>query len=116
MHEPKGGLPDGKRRSAVSLLRRTRWAALGPPYDWTQRRYDTSCSCRAVPSAFAARASTLAGALAATPLRADVALVNYYQAGDSLSGHTDDAEGELGMLSPLVSFSLGCPAVFLLVR
>ena len=113
--EPQGPT-DANRRSAVALLRRTRWAALGPPYDWTQRRYDTSCSCRSVPTAFAERATTLALALAGTPLRADVALVNYYQAGDSLSGHTDDAEGELGMHSPLVSFSLGCPAVFLLVR
>ena len=31
--------PEGDGPTAQSLLRRLRWATLGPPYDWTQRLY-----------------------------------------------------------------------------
>ena len=31
--------PGGSGPTAESLLRKLRWATLGPPYDWTQRRY-----------------------------------------------------------------------------
>ncbi len=102
--------------SARSLLRRARWAALGVPYDWTVRSYDTrSAEQRPVPAPVRALSSLLAASLAGTPLRADVALVNLYGTGDTLSCHVDDAEGGGAEAAPIVSFSLGCPAVFLLV-
>ncbi|KAF6255205.1 alpha-ketoglutarate-dependent dioxygenase AlkB-like protein, partial [Scenedesmus sp. NREL 46B-D3] len=44
--------------------------------------------------------------------RPDVALVNYYQPGDTLNGHQDDVERDL--LQPIVTISLGCAAVFLM--
>jgi alkylated DNA repair dioxygenase AlkB len=43
--------------------------------------------------------------------RPDAALVNYYYAGDTLGGHRDDAEADLGQ--PLVALSLGCPGLLL---
>jgi alkylated DNA repair protein alkB family protein 1 len=39
-------------------------------------------------------------------------LINFYATGDALGGHVDDAEAAAA--SPLVAFSLGCAAVFLL--
>ena len=43
--------------------------------------------------------------------RPDAALVNLYHVGDTLRGHKDDVENDATW--PLVSISLGCPAVFL---
>jgi alkylated DNA repair protein alkB homolog 1 len=42
----------------------------------------------------------------------DAAIVNYYHAGDHLSGHRDDVEPDVEQ--PIVSVSLGCPGIFLL--
>lgn len=42
----------------------------------------------------------------------DAALVNYYGKGHSICGHIDDAEFDLEQ--PIVSLSLGCPAIFLM--
>ena len=68
--------------------------------------------CPAVPSlpAVAWPARRRAGEGAA--FDADAALVNFYASKDTLGGHKDDAEADLDQ--PLVSLSLGCPAVFLL--
>lgn len=43
--------------------------------------------------------------------RPDAALVNYYSAGETLGGHSDDVESDLS--KPIVSMSLGCDAIFL---
>ena len=43
---------------------------------------------------------------------ADAAIVNYYSRGDTLGGHKDDIENDL--TQPLVTFSVGCGAIFLL--
>eukprot|EP00884_Botryococcus_braunii_P011173 jgi/Botrbrau1/20056/Bobra.200_1s0061.1 len=42
----------------------------------------------------------------------DAALVNYYRQGETLGGHRDDAEEDLSQ--PIVTFSIGCDAIFLL--
>ena len=42
----------------------------------------------------------------------DVALINFYKEGDTLGGHLDDVEKDLS--KPIVSFSLGCEAIFLI--
>ena len=44
--------------------------------------------------------------------RPNAALINYYREGDKLCGHVDDAESD--QTQPLVSISLGCPAIFLM--
>lgn len=109
-------LQAGCGSTARTLLRRRRWATLGATYDWTSRTYEDAAA-PAVPAAVAAAASRLAAALTGTPLRGDAALVNYYGTGDGLGPHRDDAEtcgGDGGLQSPIVAFSLGCPAIFLL--
>jgi alkylated DNA repair protein alkB family protein 1 len=57
-------------------------------------------------------AEAQATAAAAAGFRPNVALVNYYHAGDTLNGHKDDVERDL--LQPIVTMSLGCAAVFLM--
>ena len=50
--------------------------------------------------------------LSSSQYQPDAALINYYKAGDTLGGHLDDVEKD--MSKPIVSFSLGCDAIFLL--
>jgi alkylated DNA repair protein alkB family protein 1 len=42
----------------------------------------------------------------------EAAIVNYYPQGSTMGGHLDDAE--LALERPIVSISIGCPAVFLI--
>eukprot|EP00878_Enallax_costatus_P011814 GHUV01012334.1.p1 GENE.GHUV01012334.1~~GHUV01012334.1.p1 ORF type:complete len:346 (+),score=112.94 GHUV01012334.1:645-1682(+) len=144
--------PQGKGPKAAVLLRKLRWASLGPPFNWTGRVYDHHVEHTPLPAELARIASTYA-ALAAeagrsssshssitrdassldnsttntavpgtvqqppqqqpeAPFRPDVALVNYYHAGDTLGGHKDDVEPDRSQ--PIVTMSLGCDAVFLM--
>jgi alkylated DNA repair protein alkB family protein 1 len=98
---------------AATLLRRLRWSALGAPFDWTARAYGPASSGRPLPPAIAAAAASLAAHVGGcASFRADAALVNYYGAGDTLGGHVDDVEAAQD--KPIVAFSLGCAAVFLI--
>ena len=110
---------------ATSLFRQLRWAALGTPYDWTARSYaaPAAVTCvdgharrdvRPVPPAFCAFADAISTALCGQSLRGDVALVNLYGTGSTLSGHVDDAEAGGEETAPVVALSLGCPAILLL--
>ncbi|KXZ45868.1 hypothetical protein GPECTOR_50g662 [Gonium pectorale] len=151
---------DGPGPPAEQLLRKLRWATLGPQFDWTQRQYDFATPYKRLPPALeslalrlsavldvlrwpdqdgapvgdanagtdaSAREGARAEARAAAGLapgagsgrdggcgcyRPDAAIVNFYQQGDMLGGHLDDVERDLGQ--PIVSLSLGCPAVFLM--
>lgn len=58
------------------------------------------------------RSSTFSSSSSSRPYHPDAALVNYYYEGDTLGGHRDDVEQDLAQ--PIVSISLGCPAVFLM--
>lgn len=125
--------PRDAKTSASSLLRRLRWATLGPPYDWTTRTYRTDAKAfSVVPEDIVARCETLAAFASESEFGANRAergidsdvtikkrrfrfgagLVNYYREGDALAGHVDDAERDL--TKPIISFSLGSPCVFLL--
>lgn len=55
-----------------------------------------------------------AGAASRPGLRGEAAILNFYWEGDTLGGHRDDAERDLSL--PIVSLSVGCAGVFLLVR
>ncbi|EFJ53252.1 hypothetical protein VOLCADRAFT_115825 [Volvox carteri f. nagariensis] len=119
--DPHGGPP------ASTLLHKLRWATLGPQFDWTQRQYDFESVYRRLPPSLEALAKQLAAvvdglegaglrvlpaAAACGGYRPDAAIVNYYQQGDVLGGHLDDVERD--MAQPIVSVSLGCPAIFLM--
>ncbi|KAI3438683.1 hypothetical protein D9Q98_001103 [Chlorella vulgaris] len=123
---------EGSGPEAESLLRRLRWATLGPQYDWTRRRYlqgEDGVAHMPLPPLLRQLAVSLADLAAdlltqhsdcrgrpeqaaSTAFRPNAALINYYRPGDTLNGHRDDAECCLD--KPLVSLSLGCDAIFLL--
>lgn len=104
----------GERYAAAHLFSKLRWATLGPQFDWTKRVYDDDIPARPIPAELCLIAQRVAAAAGVPPSRftGDAGLVNYYQEGDTLNGHVDDAEHDL--TKPIVSMSLGCPGVFLL--
>jgi DNA alkylation damage repair protein AlkB len=93
------------------------WATMGYQYDWTSRAYHEGAK-----SPMPAILSKLACIFAKTSMRhasecqpqftASAAIVNYYNTKSTMGGHKDDLE--LALDKPVVSFSLGLPAVFLL--
>ena len=119
------------------------WATLGVHYDWQRRLYPSAeagwcspfpaplaalCSevaasvqaaaAAAPPAAQLPAASPAAWGLPLAPYLAHAAIVSLYHAGRSrerlpMGGHKDDAAGE-DQRAPVVSFSLGATAVFLL--
>lgn len=115
-------------RSAAELLKKLRWVALGPPYDWTRRAYgrpeeekdsgtpSTLSRERALPACLKELGIRAVAASCGDAMprcwEPDAALVNYYGAADTLMGHVDDAEPDLR--KPIVALCLGRPAVFLI--
>ena len=87
-----------------------RWASLGYHYDWTKRMYQENVKSQ-FPTKLGVLCKYLAG-LAGENMIAEAAIINYYPVGTYMSGHLDDAEH--AMEEPIVSISLGCPAIFLL--
>lgn len=105
----------GEGPPARQLLRKLRWATLGPAYDWTRREYSSAASSPVLPAylrelairlaasasgalgeARVVRSSTESGGNIGSdglegswrPFEPDAALVNYYQSdGDTLCGH-----------------------------
>lgn len=102
--------------SATEFLQNLRWTSIGPVYDWTQRRYRKEDDYIPLPE-YLYQFSTKLWSHVPDHGRGDVykpnaALINYYREGDKLCGHKDDAE--IDQTKPLVSLSLGCPAIFLM--
>lgn len=97
---------------ASHLLHKLRWTSLGAAYDWSTRAYHQDD--RGLPLELECLAKDLLNKASANVagFRPEAALVNFYRPGDTLCGHIDDAEADMGQ--PLVSVSLGCTAVFLM--
>jgi alkylated DNA repair protein alkB family protein 1 len=66
--QPRTWAAGGSGPLAASLLRKLRWVCLGPPYDWTQRRYEPQLPHRPLAPLLAAMARSFAAA-AATALQ-----------------------------------------------
>ena len=64
-----------------------------------------------IPALFRALATDAAGAAGYSGFEPDACLMNWYEPGTRLSLHRD--ENERDMMAPIVSVSLGLPAVFL---
>lgn len=103
---------------ATEFLNNLRWASVGPLYDWTERRYRVEDDYVPLPGyvyEFTRDIWSMVSdhALGSrSPYEPNAALINYYKEGDKLCGHKDDAE--IDQSKPLVSISLGCPAIFLM--
>mmetsp|Transcript_13471 Transcript_13471/g.21058 ORF Transcript_13471/g.21058 Transcript_13471/m.21058 type:complete len:303 (-) Transcript_13471:46-954(-) len=91
-------------------LAELRWCTLGYQYDWTAREYMKDPP--PVPEELCRLASDTAQAVGWENLKAEAVIVNYYTPSSTLGGHLDDVEPD--QESPIVSVSLGCPAIFLI--
>jgi len=125
----------GKPISATNLLPRIRWANLGRLYHWGTKSYDFSKSTPLIPLELRSLCKNLVTSIDwadvcrgfkredAANFRADewsswakyepdAGIANFYQLQDTLMGHVD--RSEVSVTSPLVSISLGRPAIFLI--
>jgi alkylated DNA repair protein alkB family protein 1 len=96
------------------------WATLGHHYDWTSRTYPPEMNSPMAPeltdlSTFFARTAfqhSDASSTTSFSFAATASIVNFYNAKSNMGCHRDD--GELAVNKPIVSVSMGRPAVFLL--
>ncbi|ROT36219.1 hypothetical protein SODALDRAFT_341175 [Sodiomyces alkalinus F11] len=87
------------------LDRRLHWVTLGGQYDWTNRVYPGQ-EPRAFPSDLARFLETLF-----PETRAEAAIVNFYNPGDTMMMHRDVSEESS---NGLISVSLGCDGLFMI--
>jgi alkylated DNA repair protein alkB family protein 1 len=95
-----------------TLVRRIRWVTLGYQYDWTTKTYSFTSNPIPFPEDLAKWSSDLSLAAGFGEFHAEAGIVNFYQPGDTLTGHVD--RSELNMTVPLISLSLGASCIFLL--
>jgi len=97
-------------RDDSKLVDKLRWSTLGYHHDW-----DTKVYSEANKGVFPTELGDLSVHIISTVLgiefRAEAAIVNFYPRSATLSGHTDHSEHCLS--HPLLSISLGQPAIFL---
>jgi len=113
-------LHSGRRK--YRSLKKLSWATMGYHYDWTERSYNKDLKS-SMPSlvenisVLFARTSLVmdneaTGATNAVSYTASASIVNFYSTKSNMGGHRDDLE--FAMDKPIVSMSVGLPAVFLL--
>lgn len=109
---------DHDAKKKYRSFKKLSWATMGYHYDWTERSYHEGCKSP-MPSLIGdlsmifARSSLLlepsSESLSFTP---SASIVNYYNSKSNMGGHRDDLE--LAVDKPIVSISVGLPAIFLL--
>ncbi len=116
-------LSEGKQKRYYKSFDKLAWATLGYRFDWTARAYREK-NKSAMPvimdklGKFFARLgeevnpNSTQDSIQNYSFTASAAIVNYYSLKSSMGGHRDDSE--LDTTKPVVSFSLGLPAVFLI--
>jgi alkylated DNA repair protein (DNA oxidative demethylase) len=104
--------PGGFRMSvAMTNCGRAGWVTDRKGYRYTSADPETGRPWPAIPSIFEDLAARAAAAAGFTGFEPDACLVNRYEPGTRLSLHRDENERDL--TAPIVSVSLGLPAVFL---
>ncbi|RZC41808.1 alkylated DNA repair protein alkB -like protein 1 [Asbolus verrucosus] len=93
------------------LINKLRWVTLGYHHDWDTKIY-TEENKGEFPKDLGSLSKYITQVLGFLNFNAEAAIVNYYHMDSTLSGHTDYSEQNLE--APLVSFSFGQTAVFLL--
>ena len=123
--------PQNPKKKYYKTFEKLSWATLGYRFDWTARAYREK-NKSAMPKVldelgnFFARlgeetktklnvnvdSTTPTTSIDNYTFTASAAIVNYYSLKSSMGGHRDDSE--LDVTKPVVSFSLGLPAVFMI--
>ncbi|KAM7539039.1 hypothetical protein Aperf_G00000054060 [Anoplocephala perfoliata] len=112
--------------SSKSLLDRLRWVTLGCHYDWNNKIYPQGCGspfptkCGQFFVSVASmllkivgdRSDLLTGRTYYENYVPEASIVNYYRKKTNMGFHVDDSE--ISKRAPLISVSLGRPAIFLL--
>lgn len=100
------------RFDLTNLIRRIRWVTLGYQYDWTTKSYNMNQSPVPFPIELYRWADDISRESGFGAFKSEAGIVNFYQPGDTLTGHVD--RSELNMEVPLVSLSLGASCIFLI--
>ena len=98
--------------SASTLIRKMRWVTLGYQYDWTLKEYIWEASLIPFPKLLRDICQTVCSLLGWPQYVPEAGILNYYQVKDTLTGHVDRSEENDS--APLISFSFGLDAIFLL--
>ncbi|CAF1438607.1 unnamed protein product [Rotaria magnacalcarata] len=97
-------------------LARIRWATLGYHYDWTNKIYKQGDHTK-LPNELAQLSETIVKVISSNTncpmMQPEAAIVNYYHINSTLCAHTDHSEYD-ALTKPLISFSFGNSAVFLI--
>ncbi|XP_032764110.1 nucleic acid dioxygenase ALKBH1 [Rattus rattus] len=102
---------DKTKRRPRSLLERLRWVTLGYHYNWDSKKYSAD-HYTPFPSDLAFLSEQVATACGFQGFRAEAGILNYYRLDSTLGIHVD--RSELDHSKPLLSFSFGQSAIFLL--
>ncbi|KTF74498.1 hypothetical protein cypCar_00047803 [Cyprinus carpio] len=94
-----------------TLLEKLRWVTLGYHYDWNSKTYSPD-HYTPFPKELHSLSHKVAAACGFPGFNAEAGILNYYRSDSSLGIHVD--ESELDHTRPLLSFSFGQTAVFLL--
>ncbi|XP_014067009.1 nucleic acid dioxygenase ALKBH1 isoform X1 [Salmo salar] len=98
-------------REPKTLLEKLRWVTLGYHYNWDTKTYSAD-HYTPFPSDLHSISVHVAAACRFPGFNAEAGILNYYRSDSSLGIHVD--ESELDHTRPLLSFSFGQSAVFLL--
>ncbi|XP_051503225.1 nucleic acid dioxygenase ALKBH1-like isoform X2 [Myxocyprinus asiaticus] len=99
------------KREPKTLLEKLRWVTLGYHYDWNSKTY-TPDYYTPFPKELHSLSHKVSEACGFPGFNAESGILNYYRSDSSLGIHVD--ESELDHTRPLLSFSFGQTAVFLL--
>ncbi|XP_030175540.1 nucleic acid dioxygenase ALKBH1 isoform X1 [Lynx canadensis] len=104
-------LKEVNKRRPRSLLEKLRWVTLGYHYNWDSKKYSAD-HYTPFPSDLAFLSEQVAAACGFQGFRAEAGILNYYRLDSTLGIHVD--RSELDHSKPLLSFSFGQSAIFLL--
>ncbi|XP_067454184.1 nucleic acid dioxygenase ALKBH1 [Thunnus thynnus] len=104
-------LPPSGKRQPKTLLERLRWVTLGYHYNWDTKTYSAN-HYSPFPADLHSLSYQVTTACGFSGFNAEAGILNYYRSDSSLGIHVD--ESELDHSQPLLSFSFGQSAIFLL--
>ncbi|XP_077443963.1 nucleic acid dioxygenase ALKBH1 [Stigmatopora argus] len=108
---PNLSYPSVRKREPRTLLERLRWVTLGYHYNWNSKTYSSNHYTQ-FPAELQLLSCQVATACGFPGFNAEAGILNYYRSDSSLGIHVD--ESELDHSRPLLSFSFGQSAIFLL--
>ena len=109
---------DHGAKKKYRTFKKLSWATMGYHYDWTERSYHEGCKSpmpllvRDLAKIFARTSLLLEATNNPVSFTPSASIVNYYTSKSTMGGHRDDLE--LAVDKPIVSLSIGLPAIFLL--